>query len=168
MTGSAFSMISWFALEPLRGVAPHFQVFSSKRLRISSKGKSPRPSRCFEGEKEVKEGRSSYPGSTLEAKGREERRDEREERGKKENIKIEKDPSQAPLEDNERVMLAFVIKAIKTPDAVTQEDVNQLHGTGWADRDILIAYNRNLKRFRPFSPRRSGRRHLGAKVAVIF
>ena len=60
--------------------------------------------------------------------------------------KIEKDPSQAPLEDNERVMLAFVMKAIKTPDAVTQEDVNQLHGMGWTDRDILdaLAHGANM------------------------
>jgi alkylhydroperoxidase family enzyme len=60
--------------------------------------------------------------------------------------KIEKDPSQAPLEDNERVMLAFVMKAIKTPDAVTQEDMNQLHGAGWTDPDILdaLAHGANM------------------------
>ena len=64
-----------------------------------------------------------------------------------EDIKeLEKDPSQAPLEDNERAMLAFVIKAIKTPDAVTQEDVDQLHEMGWADRDILdaLAHGTNM------------------------
>jgi alkylhydroperoxidase family enzyme len=64
-----------------------------------------------------------------------------------EDIKeLEKDPSQAPLEDNERAMLAFVIKAINTPDAVTQEDVDQLHEMGWADRDILdaLAHGANM------------------------
>lgn len=57
-----------------------------------------------------------------------------------EDIKeLEKDPSQAPLEDNERAILAFVLKAIQTPDAVTQEDVDQLREMGWADGDILDA-----------------------------
>ena len=57
-----------------------------------------------------------------------------------EDIKeLEKDPSQAPLEDNERAMLTFVIKAIKAADAVTQQDVDQLREMGWADRDILDA-----------------------------
>lgn len=57
-----------------------------------------------------------------------------------EDIKeLEKDPSQAPLEDNERAMLAFVLKAIQTPDDVTQEDIDLLHEMGWADGDILDA-----------------------------
>ena len=34
---------------------------------------------------------------------------------------IEKDPSKAPLEDNERAMLAFVIKAIKAPDTIAKD-----------------------------------------------
>ena len=60
--------------------------------------------------------------------------------------KIEKDPSQAPLEDNERAMLAFVMKAIKTPDAVEKEDMDQLHEMGWVDRDILdaLAHGTNM------------------------
>jgi uncharacterized protein YciW len=52
---------------------------------------------------------------------------------------IEKDPSKAPLEDNERAMLAFVIKAIKAPDTIAKEDIDQLHDAGWADGDILDA-----------------------------
>ena len=57
-----------------------------------------------------------------------------------EDIKeLEKDPSQAPLEDNERALLTFVLKAVQTPDAVTQEDVDQLREMGWADGDILDA-----------------------------
>jgi alkylhydroperoxidase family enzyme len=64
-----------------------------------------------------------------------------------EDIKeLEKDPSQAPLEDNERAMLTFVLKAIKTPDDATQEDVDQLHEMGWTDRDILdaLAHGANM------------------------
>jgi alkylhydroperoxidase family enzyme len=53
--------------------------------------------------------------------------------------KIEKDPLQAPLEDNEREMAAFVMKAIKTPDAVVKEDVDRLHDLGWKDSDIMDA-----------------------------
>jgi len=50
-----------------------------------------------------------------------------------------KDPLKAPLEDNEPAMLGFVMKAIKSPDAVEQQDMDQLHDLGWTDRDILDA-----------------------------
>ncbi len=53
--------------------------------------------------------------------------------------KIEKDPSQAPLDDKERAMLTFVMKAIKTPDAVVEEDTDLLRNMGWTDSDILDA-----------------------------
>ena len=50
-----------------------------------------------------------------------------------------KDPLKAPLEDKEQAMLSFVLKAIKSPDAVAQQDMDQLHEMGWTDRDILDA-----------------------------
>jgi len=50
-----------------------------------------------------------------------------------------KDPREAPLDDKDRALLAFVAKAIKDQSAVTQEDMDQLHGLGWTDRDILEA-----------------------------
>ena len=53
--------------------------------------------------------------------------------------KIEADPLQAPLEDKERQMVAFVMKAIKTPDAVDKADVDRLHDLGWKDSDIMDA-----------------------------
>ena len=53
--------------------------------------------------------------------------------------KMEQDPLQAPLEDKERDMLAFVMKAINTPDTVVQEDMDHLHELGWTDSDILDA-----------------------------
>ena len=53
--------------------------------------------------------------------------------------KIEADPLQAPLEDKERQMVAFVMKAIKTPDAVVKSDVDRLHDLGWKDGDIIDA-----------------------------
>ena len=53
--------------------------------------------------------------------------------------KMEKDPLEAPLDDKDRAMVAFVVKAIKTPDAVEKQDVDGLHDLGWADSDILDA-----------------------------
>lgn len=52
---------------------------------------------------------------------------------------IKDDPDKAPLEDNERAMLKFVSKAIKTPEAIMQSDVEALHNAGWDDSDILDA-----------------------------
>ena len=56
------------------------------------------------------------------------------------------DPFEAPLEDKERAMLGFVMKAIKTPDAVAQEDMDRLHEMGWTDGDILdaLAHGTNM------------------------
>ena len=53
--------------------------------------------------------------------------------------KIAEDPLQAPLEDKERAMLAFVMKAVKTPDTVAEGDMQQLRDMGWTDADILDA-----------------------------
>ena len=50
-----------------------------------------------------------------------------------------KDPQKAPLDDKEQAMLGFVMKAIKSPDSVEQQDMDQLHEMGWTDRDILDA-----------------------------
>jgi alkylhydroperoxidase family enzyme len=60
--------------------------------------------------------------------------------------KIVDDPLQAPLEDRERDMLAFVMKAIKTPDAVGKEDMDHLREQGWTDTDILeaLAHGTNM------------------------
>jgi len=53
--------------------------------------------------------------------------------------KMEADPLQAPLDDKDRAMAAFVINAIKNPDAVAQADVDRLYDLGWTDTDILDA-----------------------------
>jgi alkylhydroperoxidase family enzyme len=53
--------------------------------------------------------------------------------------KMENDPLQAPLDDKDRAMVAFVIRAIKTPDAVEKQNVDQLHDLGWMDSDIMDA-----------------------------
>jgi alkylhydroperoxidase family enzyme len=51
--------------------------------------------------------------------------------------KIEEDPLRAPLDDKDRAMVAFVMKAIKTPDEVEKQDVDQLHELGWTDGDMM-------------------------------
>jgi len=53
--------------------------------------------------------------------------------------KIEADPLQAPLDDKDRAMVAFVMKAIKSPDEVAKNDMDRLHELGWTDSDILDA-----------------------------
>lgn len=51
------------------------------------------------------------------------------------------DPESAPLEKKDKVMLLFVIKAMKTPEFVTQEDMVTLRDQGWSDSDIFDALN---------------------------
>ena len=60
--------------------------------------------------------------------------------------KMETDPLSAPLDDKDRAMVAFVMKAIKTPDAVDQKDMDELHNQGWADSDIMdaLAHGTNM------------------------
>ena len=53
--------------------------------------------------------------------------------------KMEKDPLQAPLDDKDRAMVSFVMKAIKSPDEIEKPDIDALHDSGWADSDILDA-----------------------------
>ncbi|MCJ7771881.1 MAG: hypothetical protein MUP22_01980 [Desulfobacterales bacterium] len=59
-----------------------------------------------------------------------------------EQIKIvEKDPGRAPIEDKDREMLVFVMKAIEKPEAIAQKDMDALYNLGWTDRDIFDALN---------------------------
>ena len=53
--------------------------------------------------------------------------------------RMEADPSQSLLEENESAMLAFVVKAVKSPDAVTAEEIRRLRDLGWQDQDMLDA-----------------------------
>lgn len=60
--------------------------------------------------------------------------------------KMEKNPLEAPLDEKDRAMVAFVMKAVKTPDAVEKEDVDRLHDLGWTDSDIMdaLAHGTNM------------------------
>lgn len=54
---------------------------------------------------------------------------------------VVKDPRKAPIEDKDREMLVFVMKAIEKPESITQKDMDILYGLGWTDRDIFDALN---------------------------
>jgi alkylhydroperoxidase family enzyme len=49
------------------------------------------------------------------------------------------DPSKAALREKDKAMLLFVVKAVKTPEAVSGKDVEALRKIGWTDRDIFDA-----------------------------
>ena len=48
-------------------------------------------------------------------------------------------PEKAPLDDNEKALLLFVLKAVKDPHSVTASDVDELRAKGWTDRDMFDA-----------------------------
>ena len=52
---------------------------------------------------------------------------------------MEKDPEASLLEENESAMLAFVIKAVKRPGSVTENDIQRLKDLGWEERDMVDA-----------------------------
>jgi hypothetical protein len=58
--------------------------------------------------------------------------------------KMEADPSQSLLEENESAMLAFVVKAIKNPGSATAEDVKKLKDLGWEDKDMVDALSQGV------------------------
>ena len=49
------------------------------------------------------------------------------------------DPMQAPLNDKDKAMLLFVLKATSEPHSVGSDDLNALKALGWAERDMLDA-----------------------------
>jgi alkylhydroperoxidase family enzyme len=53
--------------------------------------------------------------------------------------RMEDDPAQSLLEENEQALLAFVVKAVKAPGSVAADDVARLRQLGWTDRDLVDA-----------------------------
>jgi hypothetical protein len=53
--------------------------------------------------------------------------------------KMESDPFQSLLEKHESAMLSFVVRAVKSPDAITANDIQELRSLGWGDRDMVDA-----------------------------
>jgi len=64
--------------------------------------------------------------------------------GEADILKVEADPASALLEARESAMLAFVIKSVKTPEAVTAEDIQSLRDLGWEDRDMMDALSHGV------------------------
>ncbi|MEJ2059213.1 MAG: hypothetical protein P8Y64_01825 [Gammaproteobacteria bacterium] len=52
---------------------------------------------------------------------------------------LRKDPSSAPLDEREKAMLQFVLKAVGRPSEVNADDIGAMHDLGWGDGDILDA-----------------------------
>ncbi len=48
-------------------------------------------------------------------------------------------PENAPLEDEQKALLLFVLKMLRAPKDVGGEDVDALRAMGWTDRDIFDA-----------------------------
>lgn len=59
--------------------------------------------------------------------------------GEEELKAIEEDPANSMLEENENAILAFVIKAVKEPKSVDEEEIGKLKNMGWQDRDLVDA-----------------------------
>lgn len=49
------------------------------------------------------------------------------------------DPAHAPLNDKDKAMLMFVLKATSEPLAVAPDDLDKLRAIGWTDRDMVDA-----------------------------
>jgi len=52
---------------------------------------------------------------------------------------IRANPETAPLPANELALLLFVLKAVKTPEEITAETIDNLRLTGWDDKQIFEA-----------------------------
>jgi hypothetical protein len=52
---------------------------------------------------------------------------------------LRKNPETAPLEEFQKALLLFVLKVVKTPEDITENDVESLRQLGWSDKDIFEA-----------------------------
>jgi uncharacterized peroxidase-related enzyme len=50
---------------------------------------------------------------------------------------IAKDPSTAKLDEKQKTMLLFMIKAANTPHDITAKDIEKLKKLGWSDKDVF-------------------------------
>lgn len=52
---------------------------------------------------------------------------------------VRADPERAALDEKEKTMLRFVLKVVKTPEDVTQADVDAVKAAGWSEPDLFEA-----------------------------
>lgn len=53
--------------------------------------------------------------------------------------KMGMDPDKSMLEETEKKMAAFVLRAMDAPESIDKKDIDILHEAGWEDRDIFDA-----------------------------
>ena len=56
-----------------------------------------------------------------------------------------RNPIEMPLPEKEKAMLLFVLKATKTPKAITKQDIEALGRLGWTEQDIFDAVNHGAR-----------------------
>ena len=56
-----------------------------------------------------------------------------------------RNPAEAPLSDKEKAMLLLVLKATRTPKAVTRADLDVLRSLGWQDGEIVDAVHHGAR-----------------------
>lgn len=54
------------------------------------------------------------------------------------------DPSKSLLEEKEKTLLEFVIRAVRSPASITEQDMANLKDWGWEDRDIVDALGQGV------------------------
>ena len=52
---------------------------------------------------------------------------------------LRKDPESAQLEESQKALLLFVLKVVRTPEDVSEADIDALRQLGWSDKDIFEA-----------------------------
>lgn len=52
---------------------------------------------------------------------------------------LKTNPENAPLEESQKSLLLFVLKVVKTPHNIQQDDLDKLRAHGWSDQDIFDA-----------------------------
>jgi hypothetical protein len=57
---------------------------------------------------------------------------------------LEADPTNALLEEKEKSLLEFVVRAVKAPASTTAQDIEHLKEQGWEDRDIFDALSQGV------------------------
>ncbi len=58
--------------------------------------------------------------------------------------KMEADPLDSMLESHEQRMLDFVIRSIKSPSSITDNDITNLKELGWTDQDMVDALSQGV------------------------
>lgn len=52
---------------------------------------------------------------------------------------MQADPTQAPLDDKQKALLLFILKACNNPHSVSAEDMDRLRSLGWSEVDVVDA-----------------------------